>query len=316
MSRDIVDTRSLAVSGSNVARSDEEEDQAVRLTEFAVTGEGVYDEVTGDVVRPAEPSRSLVRYRDDGTELLVHVRMNLPLLAAAASLPVLVLQPTQPTGELVPGGRSLTPAGSVRNFELLERICDELVAEDCPARQLAVQAGAGRRDFYFATEDAACLERIARRAAEALAFPLAVEEHTLADVAALILPTELVGELDLPVTPDQRIHTRRFEFWGAEASLERLRRELERRGYRFVGIERATSELRVLKEVPIDGAGFLAVLREIVPLSRSLRCSYRGTETVDGFEQFALTRPLPPRFSADGEGRKGVWARLFGTSGG
>jgi hypothetical protein len=286
------------------------------LTQFAVTGEAEYDEVTGEVLRPAEPSRSLVRYRDDGTELFVRVRMNLPLLAAAASLPVVQLQPTQPTDELTPGGGSLTPAGSVRNFELLERICDDLVAEDCPARQLAIQADAGRRDFYFVTEDAGCLEWIARRAADALGFPLAVEEHSLADLAALILPTELVGELDLPVPADQRIRTTRFEFWGAGESLERLRRELERRGYRFDSIERATSELRVLKEVPIDGAGFLAVLREIVPLSRSLRCSYRGTETVDGFEQFALTRPLPPRFSADGEGRKGIWARLFGTSDG
>jgi hypothetical protein len=290
--------------------------QAVPLAEFAVTGEGEYDEVTGDVLRPAEPSRSLVRYRDDGSELFVKVRMNVPLLAAAASLPVLLLQPTQPPDHLLPDGRSLTGAGSVRNLEFLERICSDLVVENCPARHVAIQAGAGRRDFYFATEDAGCLERIARRAADAFGFLLAVDEHTLADVAAVILPTELVGDLELTVPADQRTRIRRFEFWGAEASLDKLRQELERRGYRFLSIERAMSELRVLKEVPIDGAGFLAVLREIVPLARSLRCSYRGAETVDGFEQFALTRPLPARFSGEGEGRKGVWARLFGSAGG
>ncbi|TPI79968.1 hypothetical protein [Mesorhizobium sp. B2-8-9] len=63
------------------------------------------------------------------------------------------------------------------------------------------------------------------------------------------------------------------------------------------------------KEVPIDGEGFGSVLKEIVPLARSLQCSYRGTETVEGHEQFLLTRPLPERYSG---ARPGLFSRLFG----
>jgi len=32
----------------------------------------------------------------------------------------------------------------------------------------------------------------------------------------------------------------------------------------------------MVNEVPVDGPGFLGVLRKIVPLARSMRCSYRG----------------------------------------
>jgi hypothetical protein len=52
------------------------------------------------------------------------------------------------------------------------------------------------------------------------------------------------------------------------------------------------------KPVAIDGAGFLAVLKDIVPLARSLRCSYRGAETIDGGDQFLLTRDLPAHYAA------------------
>ena len=68
-----------------------------------------------------------------------------------------------------------------------------------PACYLAEQHGANRRDFYFVTEDVAGLERIARAAAEALSFPLAIERRGLAEVAPIILPTEAIGELGLEV---------------------------------------------------------------------------------------------------------------------
>ena len=68
----------------------------------------------------------------------------------------------------------------------------------------------------------------------------------------------------------------------------------------------------MLKEVPIDGPGFRVVLKEIASLARSLRCSYRGTETVGGFEQFALTRPLPERYAAAPSPVAGVLRRVFG----
>jgi hypothetical protein len=69
-------------------------------------------------------------------------------------------------------------------------------------------------------------------------------------------------------------------------------------------------ELRMIKPVPIDGPGFLSVLKEIAPLARSLGGSYRGTETIAGSDQFALNRPLPDRYAADSAG--GAFGWLFG----
>ncbi|WFP75246.1 hypothetical protein [Mesorhizobium sp. WSM4906] len=253
-----------------------------------------------------------MRYRPDGGELFVHARLNMALLRAAASLPVLLLKITPRANELTPRDALLTPKGSVRNYAFLERLCGDLATAGCPACYLAERHGEGRRDFYFTTEDVAGFERIARAAAEASAFPLAIEQHSLAAVAPLILPAEAIGDLGLEVAADARIRPTRFEFWGAEPSLAKLRAELEKRGYRFLGLETFSRELRMAKNVPIDGEGFGAVLREIVPLARSLQCSYCGTETVEGHEQFLLTRPLPERYG--GARRGGFFRRLFGGS--
>jgi hypothetical protein len=178
-----------------------------------------------------------------------------------------------------------------------------------PACYLAEQHGANRRDFYFVTEDIAGLEGIARAVAEALSFALAIERRSLAEVAPIILPTEAIGELGLEVSADARVRPTRFEFWGADTSLTKLRAELERRGYRYVGFDPGVRELRMIKPVPIDGPGFLAVLKEIAPLARSLGCSYRGTETVEGSDQFALNRPLTDRYA---DTAKGVLGWFFG----
>ncbi|RWA73342.1 MAG: hypothetical protein E5X49_10920 [Mesorhizobium sp.] len=280
------------------------------LLQFTVTGEQVSNEETEEVIREAEPHRGLVRYRPDGGELFIHTRVNMALLRAAASLPLLRLKITPRANELTPRDALLTPKGSRRNYAFLEGLCEDLAAAGYPACYIAEQHGEGRRDFYFTTEDVAGFEQIARAAAEALAFPFALEEHSLADVAPLILPTEAIGDLGLEIAPHARMRPTRFEFWGAEPSLAKLRAELEKRGYRFLGFETFSSELRMLKSVPIDGEGFLAVLREIVPLARSLQCSYRGTETVEGHEQFLLARPLPERYS--GAGRGGFFRRIFG----
>ena len=290
------------------------------LREFDVHGEEISDEETEEIVKPGDPRRSLVRYRPDGSELFVSARINLPLLRAAVSLPVLllkpssrddeVLKPRDPALEAAGGWDLLAPEGSRRNWGLLERICEDLAKASVPACYLAEQHGANRRDFYFVTEDVAGLERIARAAAEALSFPLAIERRGLAEVAPIILPTEAIGELGLDVVADDRVRPTRFEFWGADTSLMRLRAELQRRGYRYVGLDPGVMELRMIKPVPIDGPGFLSVLKEIAPLARSLGCSYRGTETIDGGDQFALNRPLPDRYAADSAG--GVFGWFFG----
>jgi hypothetical protein len=285
------------------------------LREFDVSGEEIADDETEEIIRQGDPRRSLVRYRPDGSAVFIHARINMALLRAAVSLPILLLKPVSRKDEIMPVDDLLKPEGSQRNYLLLERICADAAAAACPACYIAEQHGEGRRDFYFATEDVVGFERIARLAAEALKFPLASERHSLAELAPLILPTEAIGDLGLDIASDARIRPTRFEFWGAAPSLAKLRSELESRGYRFLSLEAALSELRMLKEVPIDGPGFRAVLKDIVPLARSLRCSYRGTETVEGFEQFALSRPLPARYAADAAPRAGILGRLFGRKG-
>lgn len=279
------------------------------LLQFPVTGEQVTNEETEEVIREAEPHRGLVRYRPDGGELFIHTRVNMALLRAAVSLPILLVKITPRANELTPRDALLTPKGSQRNYVFLERLCEELSAANCPTCYIAEQHGDGRRDFYFTTEDIAGFEHIAGKAADAMAFPLALEQHSLAALAPLILPAEAIGDLGLEVAGDARIRPTRFEFWGAEPSLAKLRAALEKRGYRFLSLEMVSRELRMAKDVPIDGEGFSAVLKEIVPLARSLQCSYRGTETVEGHDQFLLTRPLPERYSS---ARSGFFGRLFG----
>jgi hypothetical protein len=73
--------------------------------------------------------------------------------------------------------------GSDQNYELLERICEDVTTASFPACYIAEQHGAGRRDFFFVTEDVAGFERIARTAAQATAFPLTIEQYRLAELA-------------------------------------------------------------------------------------------------------------------------------------
>ena len=180
---------------------------------------------------------------------------------------------------------------------------------------MAEQHGDGRRDFYFVTEDAAGFERIAHTAAGAFAFRSRSSITASPSWRRSSFRRRRLANSAWTSRPTLGIRATRFEFWGAEPSLERLRAELERRGYRFLSLEMSTRELRMFKHVPIDGPGFRGVLKEIVPLARSLGCSYRGTETVEGFEQFALTRPLPERYAADPSTGAGIVRRVFGRRG-
>lgn len=278
------------------------------LAQFDISGNEISNEETGEILRKGDPRRSLVRYRPDGSELYIHSRMNMALLRAAAQLPVLLLKPVSRADEVTPRDGLLTPQGSIRSYTFLEALCEGLAGH--PACYLAEQHGDGRRDFYFAAEDAAGFERITRATAQAHGFPLTVEQHSLQQLGPLILVTEAVGELGLKIAEGDRIQVRRFEFWGAAASLERLRARMEQRGYRFLSLQPVLGELTMSKPVAIDGAGFLAELKDIVPLARSLRCSYRGAETIDGGEQFLLTRELPTRCAAPAQ--PSFLGRVFG----
>lgn len=282
------------------------------LHRFDVRGAGITDDETEEVIRQGDRHRGLVRYRSDGSELFVYVRLNVELLQAAVSLPILLVKPHSREDEVLSIDDLLTVEGSDRNYELLERLCEDVTTASFPACYIAEQHGTGRRDFFFVTEDVAGFERIVRTAAEALAFPLTIEQYRLAELGPIILPAEAIGDLGLEIPADARMRLTRFEFWGAEPSLARLRADLERREYRFLKFEVAVRELQMIKEVPIDGPGFQAVLKEIVPLARSLRCSYRGTETIGGFEQFVLTRPLPERYAADSSSAASIFRRIFG----
>jgi hypothetical protein len=279
------------------------------LDQFDVRGDQINDDDTGEIIRKGDPHRSLIRDRPDGSAFLVHVRLNLALLQAAVSLPILLLKPQSREDEVMHD--TLTVLGSDRNYQLLERICEDVRSASFPACYIAEQPDKDRRDFYFVTEDVTGFEQIARTAAKALKFPLTIEQYRLVDVAPIVLPAEAIGELGLELPTDARMRLTRFEFWGAEETLAMLRTRLEQRGYRFLSFEIAMRELRMIKEVPIDGPGFLKVLKEIVPLARSLQCSYRGTETIDGFAQFALTRPLPKRYAADSTVAD-IFRRIFG----
>jgi len=280
------------------------------LTQFDITGNQVSDDETGEVFRQGDPRRSVIRYRQGGSELFIHTRINMALLRQAASRPILLLKPVSRTDELTARDKLLTPEGSQRNYTFLENLCEALADAACPACYLAEQHGDGRRDFYFVTEDIDGFSRIAQAGAQDLTLPLTIEQHSLTQLAPLILVTEAIGELGLDIAPDARLQTRRFEFWGADTSLEKLRAKLEARGYRLVSLEKALRELRMSKQVAIDGPGFAAVLMDIVPLARALGCSYRGTETIEGGEQFYLTRPLPARYAAAAQ--PGVLGRIFG----
>ena len=50
-------------------------------------------------------------------------------------------------------------------------------------------------------------------------------------------------------------------------------------------------------------------LQELVPLSRSLGCSYLGEETLAGREQFMLTSPRPDQYYPQ---KKTFFGRMFG----
>ena len=81
-------------------------------------------------------------------ELFVHVRLNVALLQAAVSLRILLIKPQSREEEVLRIEGLLTALGSVRNYELLERICEDVASASFPACYIAEQHGEGRRDFF------------------------------------------------------------------------------------------------------------------------------------------------------------------------
>ena len=86
------------------------------LRQFDVSGAEITDEETEEIIRKGDPLRSLVRYRPDGSVMLIHARINMALLQAAASRPILLLKPVSRKDELMPTDDLLTPEGSSRSW--------------------------------------------------------------------------------------------------------------------------------------------------------------------------------------------------------
>ncbi len=248
----------------------------------------------GEEVRRGEPRRSLVRYTAAG-EVYVSTRLNPDLWKVAIGFPVVLVKPIPHQRDVLERNGLLTPNGSVASFEFRNTLGEALAATACPASYLAHRHGGGRRDFYFAAESAEQFGKALAAASDRASMEVDVEVLSFPEAALFVLPIEWIGRLGLAVPPDENRRKTRFSFWGTEESLARLRTGLEHAGYAFSSFEMATRELRMTKVVPLDGAGFLAELRQIVPLSRSLRCSYRGEEAVEP-EVFLLTAPVPQHY--------------------
>ena len=71
------------------------------LSQFDARGEQVSDDETEEIIRKGDPHRGLIRYRPDGSELFVHAKINIALLQAAVSLPILLLKPVSREDELM-----------------------------------------------------------------------------------------------------------------------------------------------------------------------------------------------------------------------
>src|SRR6185295_14590332 len=96
------------------------------LNRFDVRGGEISNEETGEIIRRSDPHRNLLRYRLDGSELFVHVRLNIALFQAAVLLPIVLVKPHSRKDEVSQPDELLTGLGSVRNYELLERICEDV----------------------------------------------------------------------------------------------------------------------------------------------------------------------------------------------
>jgi hypothetical protein len=293
----------------------------VKLDGFSVTGEGLVDErgipdENGDlpVLQAADPTRKIRRY--EGRESLgVAVRMNPALLSIAKDIPLIVCR-LSPGEDLPPEARMSRDdrqreAGWIeKGLSFYWKLPDALEKAGVRACYLAGRFGpSARRLYYFVSEDPEGFCTVAERLARAKGFEFRGDATEMERVAQDFLPIELIDRLGLDSTTGGKRVKAGFGFTGAASSLERLQGELARHGYELDEVKPYLGELLMAKEVPVDGDGFLEELRTIVPLSRSLRCSYRGEETVDGGAQFYLTATLPERYVRP---RKSMLSRFLG----
>ena len=276
------------------------------LEKYSIHGQTRYGPDEKEVLVTGDPRRPLVRYRNDGGESYVHTRINVALLADAKALPVMRVMPVPDPSEVLAGDGLLTGNGSIRNYEFRDDLEKALGNLGCPACRLAERHGEGRRDFFFTTEDS---ERFATAVAAAgRGMKVDLRITTFAEAAIEFLPWGVFGELGVPIAAGREQQKVRFGFWGANETLARLRKRLEKRGYSFVSLEVAIRELRMMKSVSVEPAPFLATLREVATLSRGLNCSYRGEETVEGSDQFLLARTFPEKY---GKKATSFFGRMF-----
>lgn len=295
------------------------------LSGFSVSGDPVVDEAGtpdeyGDLplLSEADRERKILRYDEAGQSLSLAVRLNRRLLEAAKEHPLIVFR-LSPGDEVEDGAApEVSGRGRARDWisdglHLYWRIFEKLETEDFRSCYLASAfAESLRRTHYFVSEQPERLIRIVSSAAAKKGFSLEHEQTSLGRVAADFLPIELVGQLGLHSAGGRQSVKAGFGFWGAEDNLLRLRRDLEGDGFVLDEFIPSLRELRMAKEVPVEPSAFLRILQRIVPLSRSLGCSYRGEETADGHEQFLLTSPKPGKYYP---APTSLTRRLFGRRG-
>jgi hypothetical protein len=284
------------------------------LKSFRPSGEGVSDPETEEIIVAEDENRSLVRFLPGGESMSVFTRMNYPLLKLSIDHQIIVVKPKFSPEHFLGTGKVLEPKAFQRALTLAEKICEAIESSPLGACQISAQTGSFGYWLYFVTEDASRFSELVEKAAKKTKFEVYCDELRMSGVAHIILPRETVGDLGIVPASDHSVCQTVFEFTGHPNSIEKFENQLALRGFAPVSFFPAYGKLEVSKEVPIDEHGFLEVLRDIVPLGRSLGCIYSGNETTGGDAQFQKhpDYPIPEKYRPSKKESKSFFGGLFG----
>jgi hypothetical protein len=269
-----------------------------------------------------DPERKLLRIDEAGNARYVTSRFNLALLRVAKALPVAIISIAPPLS--FPSEDAMSRDDRVNQGEWIRtgldfywKLAESLKTAKFQARYIAQTFSDGaQRCFYFSTDEPTSLRNLSSELLAPYGFTHSFDDSDLSRVAPDMLPVELISELGLSQAGTDRMRVIGFKFTGADESLVKLRSMLEDRGFRLFDHTEHIGPMRMTKRVSVDQFEFREVLREIVPLSRGLRCSYWGEETLGGHRQFLLDSPIPaayfPATSITSNARPNMFGRIFG----
>lgn len=284
----------------------------MNLRAFDFLGQTVNDEESEAVIREGDPWRWLIRFSANG-RMMVHARINRELYKACLPHRIVRAVPRY-AGHLIDNDRPnmLSIKGRELAINLREAIAESAQLKEISACFLALQHLSGGEVLYFVAENGTELISIINDRCAHFGLDVDITQFRVEEIAAQIWPRETIYELNLQIPPSQRVQRTEFDFMGQSDSLMRLRQELERRDFLHERTELLGSLLYMSKVVAVDSKGFNEVLAEVVHLARAHACMYRGTETIDFYEQFSFDRPIPGRFIRPAVGLAGAARRLFG----